>query len=128
MFDNDGTMFGLTEDANLVKISDFESVSSEIFTAKTTLVADLGIGRPLGGKFSADNTLWIADAVLGLTRLRDPSNPKSKVEIVATKVLDDGVWTRLGFPDDVAVGPKTGMIYFTDGKEAIVHCSSILSH
>jgi hypothetical protein len=115
LFDYDGTLLTLTEEANLVSLTDFEKESDTKITAKTTLVANLGNGRPLGGKFSPDGTLYIADAVLGLTRIKNPRDPKSKLEIVATTVMDGGEETRIAFADDVVIGPKTGMVYFTDG-------------
>jgi hypothetical protein len=43
-------------------------------------------------------------------------NPKSKVEIVASKVVDNGRLTPIAFADDLTIGPKTGRVYFTDGK------------
>lgn len=42
------------------------------------------MGRPLGGKFDANNTLYTADAHLGLTRLEDPRDKKNKIELVAS--------------------------------------------
>jgi hypothetical protein len=30
--------------------------------------------------------------------------------------LDDGILSRILYADDVVVGPKTGKVYFTDGK------------
>jgi sugar lactone lactonase YvrE len=123
IFSSNGTMFTLTEQANLVKLSDFETLHEaangkpKIITAATTLVATLGNGRPLGGCFTPDDSyLYMADAVLGLTRIKNPGDPKSKVEIVATSVMDNGTRTRIFYPDDVVVGPKTGKVYFTDGK------------
>lgn len=76
-------------------------------------VADLGMGRPLGGCFTNNNTLYIADAHLGLTRL---SSPGAKVELVASRVMDQGQWTQILYANDVVVGPKTGRVYFTDCK------------
>ena len=123
LFDNDGILFVLTEDANLVSLTDFENKNESsdddttkmMMTAKTTVVANLGMGRPLGGTFAPDGTLYIADAILGLTRIKNPKDPKSKLEIVASTVMDAGEETRIFFADDVVIGPKTGMIYFTDG-------------
>jgi hypothetical protein len=114
-FDKNGVMYFGNENGNLVAMTDFETASDGTSTGKTTLVADLGPGRPLSGKFSGD-TLYIADAVLGLTRIRNISDPTTKVEIVASTVIDDGLSSRLLFVDDVAIGPKTGAVYFTDGK------------
>jgi hypothetical protein len=132
VFDNDGTMYALTEDGFLVSLTDFReeqrqndeaaavrTITNAIITATVTTVANLGVGRPLGGKFDADNNLYIADAHLGLTRLRDPRNTSNnnKVELVASRVFDEGKWTQLLYVNDVCVGPKSGMIYFTDSTE-----------
>ena len=106
----------LTEDANLVMLSDIQKESEHRYTATTTLVAHVGgtgAGRPLGGKYTPDGTLYIADGALGLTRLKKDS---SSLEIVATKAIDkDGKQTPITFADDVTIGPKTGWVYFTDG-------------
>ncbi len=115
-FDSKGTMYSTNEDANLIALTDFQTDLNGKTTAKTTKIAGLGVGRPLGARFTGDdNTLYITDAVLGLTRIQKPQDPKSKVEIVATTVMDQGKETRILFADDVAIGPKTGMVYFTDG-------------
>jgi hypothetical protein len=119
-FGPDETLYTATDRGYLVSLTDFLVESPERITAKTTLVKDLGPGRPLGAKFTPDgNTLYIADAVLGLLRIRDPSNSESKVEIVASTVVDAGRRTRLNFVDDVVIGPRTGRVYFTDGEQAI---------
>lgn len=110
-----------------------EDSTTIIITAKATLVKDLGPGRPLGAKFTADgSTLYIADAVLGLLRLRNPHDPRSKVEIVASTVSsmnDDTTTTnhnknniggqqsnRILFANDLTIGPVTGKVYFTDAS------------
>lgn len=117
-FGPDGTMYTCTDEGYLISLTDFVVESPERVTAKTTLVKDLGPGRPLGAKFTPDgNSLYIADAVLGLLRVQDPLDPESKVEIVASAVMDNGRRTRLHLADDVVVGPKTGRVYFTDGKQ-----------
>lgn len=126
MFDNRGIMYALTEEGFLVSLTDFEAENSKTkdatdevksaLTAKVDLIADLGVGRPLGGKFDQDNTLYIADAHLGLTRLKDPGRG-SKVELVASRVFDEGKWTQILYANDVAVGPITGMVYFTDSTD-----------
>jgi hypothetical protein len=122
VFGNDGTLFIMTEQSNLCSLTDFEKDEGGRITAKSTLVADLGVGRPLGGRFTFDNTLYIADVVLGLTRIKNPGNPKSKVELVASQVKDKGEWTRILFTDDVTIGPKSGMVYFTDGAYNFFYC------
>jgi sugar lactone lactonase YvrE len=114
-FDTNGVMYFGNDDGNLISMTDFETAPDGKMTAKTTLVADLGPGRPLGAKISGE-TLYVADALLGLTRIQNISDPMSKVEIVATTVVDNGTTSRLLFADDVVIGPKTGAIYFTDGK------------
>lgn len=117
VFGPDGTMYTTTDQGYLISLTDLVVESSERITAKTTLVKDLGPGRPLGAKFTPNgNTLYIADSVLGLLRVQDPSKSESKVEIVASEVMDGGRRTRLNFADDLTIGPKTGRVYFTDGK------------
>lgn len=140
-----GSIYVLTEEALLVKLSDFQTTTTKnnenknnkvtttkIQTAKTTMIANLGMGRPLGGSFtSSGDTLYIADAILGLLRLEHPHKyPKSKVEIVVSKVLDEieivnprngTITTKTGMTpihvaNDVVIGPKTGKVYFTDCK------------
>jgi DNA-binding beta-propeller fold protein YncE len=120
-----GTMYVLTEEALLVSLTEFQTHQRQdeskhettIVTAKATKVVDLGMGRPLGGKFTPDGkTIYIADAFLGLIRVVNPHDfPKSKVELVASQVLDNGTMTRIINANDVAIGPKTGKVYFTDG-------------
>ena len=111
VFGNDGTMYIMTEEGFLVSITDLQEGDDGItVTAKTTEIADLGMGRPLGGKFSKDNTLYMADAHFGLTRLKNPGDKGAKVELVASRVLDQGEWTQILYANDVAIGPKTGMV------------------
>jgi hypothetical protein len=119
VFGTDGTMYVLTEEANLISLTDFQpSLDGLKVTAKANFVKDLGIGRPLGGKFSTDGqTLYIADAILGLTRLRNPHDPASKVELVSNAVMDeDGVLTPILYADDVDIGPVSGKVYFSDAS------------
>ncbi len=109
-------MYIMNEEGFLVSITDFVDQEDGItITAKTNIVADLGMGRPLGGQFAEDNTLYIADSHLGLTRLRNPGSG-SKVELVASRVFDQGEWTQILYANDVAVGPESGTVYFTDCK------------
>jgi hypothetical protein len=118
VFGPDGTMYTATDQGYLISLTDLVVESPERITAKTTVVKDLGPGRPLGAKFTPHgNTLYIADAVLGLLRVQDPSNSDSKVEIVASEVMEGGRRTRLSLADDLVIGPKTGRVYFTDGKQ-----------
>lgn len=116
-FDDHGTMYATTEQGKLITLTDMVTDESTGMTTVTaTSIKDLGIGRPLAGKFWGD-TLYIADSVLGLTRVQNVSNPRSKVEIVASTVMDQGKETRIHFADDVAIGPQSGKIYFTDASE-----------
>ena len=122
VFGNDGTMYTLTDEGFLVSFSEFEEKDDGItITATSTVVADLGMGRPLGGRFDAHGTLYLADAHLGLTRLKNPGSAaagssSSKVELVASRVFDEGKWTQIMYANDVAIGPTTGLVYFTDCK------------
>ena len=169
LFGNDGTLYALTEEGKLISLTDLQEVEVEeeessnnstaktekIMTGKSTLIADLGVGRPLGGKFhpKEKNTLYIADAHLGLIRLKlddtnngggkknkkktqnrknqeeeedvitatsapiiTPTTKKNKVELIASRVYDQGQWTQILYANDVVIGPKTGMVYFTDCK------------
>lgn len=116
IFDMDGKMYIMNEEGFLVRLSDFEedeNDSTKIW-AKSQVVADLGVGRPLGGCFTANNTLYIADAHLGLIRLKN--SPTAKVELVASRVMDQGRWSQILYANDVVVGPKSGKVYFTDCK------------
>jgi hypothetical protein len=92
-------------------------------TVDTKIVQELGIGRPLGGRYTShEQTLYMADAVLGLTRLRHYGNKKSRVELIANTVA---VYTEEGtryesplrYVNAVAIGPQTGNIYFTDSTD-----------
>jgi len=132
IFDGDGTMYVMNENAKLVSLTDFEPSGgndddSRVVTARATEVADLGIGRPLGGKFDGGGCLYFADAVLGLARVCNlpkggiptvpPTSPRPVVELIASRVkLDDGSWSPIRYADDVDVGPRTGHVYFTDAS------------
>lgn len=96
-----------------------EEDDSSSFEATVSFVKDLGVGRPLGGKFDQKGTLYIADAILGLTRIQNPStDPHSKVELVASSVkLANGEFSPILYADDVCIGPKTGRVYFTDATD-----------
>jgi len=118
-FDPKGNMFTINDDANLIKLTDVQEATTDgdaiHMTAKASIVADLGPGRPLGASFTPDgSTLYICDSSLGLTRLVNPFDPKSKVELIASSVLDNGKSTPIRLADDAVVGPKTGKVYFTD--------------
>ena len=120
VFDKDGALFILTEDALLVKLTDFvdDPTDPMIISAKTEIVVNLGVGRPLGGKFASDGSLYVADMLLGLTRVRFPkgkrSDAKPVVELVASRVTTDN--SQILYADDVDIGSKTGHIYFSDAS------------
>jgi len=133
----DGIIYVLTEEALLVSLTDLQSFDDNakttegekqvnVMTAKATKVVDLGMGRPLGGRFTSDGkTLYVADAMLGLLRIDHPHQyPKTKVEIAASQVMDedDGKMTQILYANDVAIGPKSGKVYFTDCE---YYCSAI---
>ena len=120
-----GDLYVMTADANLLLLRDLQTNPKDATrgTAQTTRLHSLGSGRPLGGAFTRDGkTLYIADAVLGLTRIQNPTDPKSKLELVVDEVAiprEDGTMelSRLWYADDVTIGPKTGMVYFTDASD-----------
>jgi sugar lactone lactonase YvrE len=135
-FDPKGVMYATTLDAKLITLTDFETQEDGITVMATaTEVAHLGMGRPLAGAFHPrDGSLYVTDMHLGLLRLkRSESSGFSKVELIASRVLDqDGRWSPLRYVNDVAIGPKTGCVYFTDGtcdtyKHVCVERKSILT-
>ncbi|KAL7558640.1 hypothetical protein ACA910_016148 [Epithemia clementina (nom. ined.)] len=121
----DGVLYLLTEEGLLVSLTNFtnDENDSTIVNATTTVVRNLGNGRPLGGSFTSDGkTLYIADAVLGLTRIQNVQDSRSKVEIVASAIrFDEGDGkhqiSKLRYVDDLCIGPKTQKVYFTDASE-----------
>ena len=118
----DDRLYLLTEEGFLVSLTDMaqESESSTIINATASVVKDLGNGRPLGGSFASNGkTLYFADSVLGLARIHDVHDRRSKVEIVASVVVDEetGQRSKLLFVDDLCIGPKTQKVYFTDASE-----------
>lgn len=117
MLDEKGTMYALVRGAKLVRLENFEPKKDDphTVTANVTIAFDMGIGAPLGGSFTPDGSaLYFADALMGLVRIK--RDPHARIELVANKVMDDGVLTRILYADDVTVGPKTGTVYFSDGK------------
>jgi len=72
-------------------------------------------GSPLGGNFvPGTKILYFADAILGLCRI-DLAKQDPKVELVASKVqLSDGSESPILYADDVDIGRKSGMVYFSD--------------
>ncbi|KAL9180547.1 hypothetical protein ACHAXT_011000 [Thalassiosira profunda] len=123
VFDDNGLMYIMNDDAALVSLTDFEAEDDTpgVLTAKATEMAHLGIGRPLGGKFDGRGCLYFADAVLGLARIclpSSPDSPKPNVELLASRVkLEDGTWSPIVYADDLDIGPKTGHIYFSDASD-----------
>ena len=147
IFDNHGKMYIMNEYAKLISLTDFEPAAGEesssspitMMTAKATEVADLGVGRPLGGKFDYNNDcLYFADAILGLARIcnlpaadddddnemnkSSPSakqkKPNNNVELLASRVrLEDGTWSPINYADDLDIGPRTGHVYFSDASD-----------
>jgi sugar lactone lactonase YvrE len=118
IFDNNGIMYTLTEQSKLVSLTLFQQKREgdpSIKTAKVTEVADLGIGRPLGGKFDSGSCLYFADVLKGLCRICLDQKPKPVVELVASRFqLEDGSWSDVTYADDVDIGPSTGHVYFSD--------------
>jgi len=117
IFDPKGNMYVLTEDANLVKLFDFKLSEEDpmVITADVSIVADLGVGRPLGGKFTYDGKyLYIADTLQGLMRVEFGRNKFPIVELVASR--DDVNGVQFLYADDVDIGPKTGHVYFSDAS------------
>ena len=117
VFGNDDTMYVLTVNAKLVKLVDFEDQEDGVsILAAAVEVLDLGIGRPLGGKFAPDGTIYIADLALGLIRVKNPEEARAKVELVASRVMVNGAWSPINYADDVAIG-KSGKVYFSDATD-----------
>lgn len=75
-------------------------------------------GVLLGGKIVPNTKiLYFADAVNGLCRI-DVSKPHPKVELIASSFqLDDGTWSKIAYTDDVDIGPKSGIVYFSDASD-----------
>lgn len=117
VFGPDGTMYLMTEEAKLLRLDNFQPVGDKLIEADVHVLRSLGVGRPLGGQI-VSKTLWIADSLLGLTRLPNLHDPKSKVELVVnTAYYPDGTPTRIRFADDLAIGPKSGKVYLTDASD-----------
>jgi sugar lactone lactonase YvrE len=115
VFDDDGTMYALTRQGKVVKVSNFvETSDANHLIADTEQIVDFG-GSPLGGKFvPGTKIMYFADDHLGLCRI-DVSKQHPKVEIVANRVvLKDGSESKISFADDVDIGPLTGKVYFSD--------------
>lgn len=121
ILDEKGTLYAFSRGATLVKLDDFQPSPDgdpQMLTARATVAAELGHGTPLSGKFTKDGkTLYVVDPMQGLFRIRNfHSYPNSKTELVANKVEDNGVMTRINHADDVAIG-KSGKVYFSDATE-----------
>ena len=120
IFGHDDALYTLTEDANLVELRDLKPHGNDVINATAVVVKDLGMGRPLGGRFSSDGTLYVADTLLGLTRVKDIHDSSSKVEIVLSQV--DG--TPIRFADDVVIGPISGKVYVTIAPDRVLKKNS----
>ena len=117
----DGTLYALTEEANLIRLDDFQTPDPNHphnITARCTVVVDLGVGRPLGGKITKNGEVYIADTLLGLIRIPDLNAERPKVELVASSVKTSEGTSSILYADDLDVGPRTGHVYFSDGTLA----------
>jgi Strictosidine synthase len=125
-------LYAFARGAKLVRLDDLRPSASDnrVLTAKVTVSANLGIGAPLSGKFTEDGkTLYVVDPILGLVRIRNFQDNQhlATIELVANKVMDNGKLTKILYADDVAIGPKTGKIYFSDGTWVnCMRCVSLL--
>jgi hypothetical protein len=146
IFDDVGTMYVMNEYSMLVSLTDIRRDDGEdddhyYYTARTNVVADLGIGRPLGGKYDPlSKCLYYADAILGLARVCDlphggvpnyaasgasvggggggNDDGRPRVELIANRFkLQDGSWSAINYADDVDIGSRTGHVYFTDASD-----------
>ena len=130
-------VFCLTEAAQLLELTDLPTKAQEqallqnnhyMWNATSVVRKDLGIGRPLGGRIH-QNTLYITDAVLGVTQLQQFDRPESStVELLTNQVsvlkkvqkrdtFYTPVTSPLVFANSLAVGPVTHKIYFTDSTD-----------
>lgn len=115
VFDGDGVMYTMSgHHGQLLRVA-----MEDDGLVATTQVASLGAGVPLGGSFDDRGRLYVADGVLGLTRIDPKATSKPPtLEILASRVRRKrtGEWSPIRFADDVVVGPKTGKVYFTDAS------------
>lgn len=132
VFDHESNMYVLCH-GNIILLTNL--TRSTIKTTKdakqdeSIILADAkilakSVGFPLGANFVPNTKImYFADPILGLCRidLSDTETEKTmrpKIELVASKFqLDDGSWSKIAYADDVAVGPKSGMIYFSDATD-----------
>ena len=115
-------LYLLTEEGFLISVTDMVegSGSSPLIHGTVNFLKDLGNGRSLAGSFAQNGkTLYIADSVLGLLRIQDIQDDCSKVEVIASAVVDKetGQLSKLRYVDDLCIGPKTQKVYFTDATE-----------
>lgn len=118
VFSEDSKMYTFTEDGKIVRLENLIAAPNDANTVYADVVEiAASIGRPLGGKFvPGTQVLYFADVLLGLCRI-DLSNKHPKIELVASKVqTEDGRWSPILFADDVDIGTKSGMIYFSDAS------------
>jgi len=118
---HEGVLYFTTEDGKLVEISDIPSDfgKPEHNVTAREVHHDLGIGRPLGGKFADENTLYMADAALGLTRF---DMKRKSLELLTSQYQEMDVngtvsWKQIRYANSVAIGPKSGKIYLTSSSE-----------
>lgn len=132
IFDQEGQMYGMNKHSELIHFTNLlpkkksfieTNKNGNTWLADVNVVANLGLGRPLGGKFCIHNNkegnrkmLYFADSVMGLGRI-DLEKNHPKVEIVATHVFHKGKNIPLHFVDDVDIGGKTGHIYFSSATQ-----------
>ncbi|GAX22270.1 hypothetical protein FisN_22Hh059 [Fistulifera solaris] len=129
-------LFGLNEQAQLLELTDLPTPAQEddllqahetVWNATSVVHKQLGMGRPLGGYVNGD-TLYVADAVLGITQLKHFDKQESLVELITNQVSvlkklkkRDTHYTQVTSPvlfaNSVTVGPITHKIYFTDSTD-----------
>ncbi|KAL7487008.1 hypothetical protein ACHAW6_012617 [Cyclotella cf. meneghiniana] len=124
IFDSNGNIYILNENAQLVTLTDIRETDNPfILTAEAIEVANLGVGRPLSGKFDHKGCLYFTDVVMGLARIcltnHENHSLVPPVELLASRVrLHDGSWSSINYADDIDIGPRSGHIYFSDASDA----------
>lgn len=115
--EDDSSIYTFTKEGKIIRLHNFVESAGGIIYADTVEIAS-SVGCPLGGKFMpGSQVLYFADAVLGLCRI-DVSKKFPKIELVASKATEkDGRVTPILYADDVDIGPKSGMVYFSDASD-----------
>lgn len=131
VFDDESNMYALISKRGSVVILNNLAPSSNnenIIYADVTELASFA-GSPLGGKFvPGTKILYFADSILGLCRI-DLAKNNPKVELVASKVqLSDGSESPILYADDVDIGRKSGMVYFSDASNILPERDPDLSY